>query len=314
MERHIVFDFDCTLTAAHLYHTMHSGSVYLEQLKASISLNWDNRSMRVVTRILQSDAKWGADEGGEFGHIPGLLNEVPHFTNYIFGGPERIQKIRACLEYLRSTGAHLHISTKGIISDVIDMLRNARLIDVFSYIDGMDDTYESKRLYFVGKGFMTDLKTFYARDGDLSGLRNPSMFESKPAFIKHFLNSKSNEVIYLDDDQEYYQEVSSLSRVTTFDIGTKERYHTEGEVNLDSQTLDLLIRSVPQIPNTSRIPASELTTALARALIHRANTSKRTLSSTPPRLESSNPGRSIRTYPGPDRGRLQSEPTNLTPS
>ena len=250
----IVFDFDCTLTAAHLYHTMHSGSDYLKQLKASISPDWDNRSMRVVNFILSSEAKWDSGGDGEFGHINGLLSEVPHFTDYIFGGPERIQTIQACLGYLHSTGAKLHISTKGIISDVIDMLRNARLIDFFSYIDGMDDTYESKRLYHVGKGFMAGRNTFYARDKDLLGLTNPRMFESKPAFIKHFLNSDSNEVIYLDDDQEYYQEVSRLGRVKTVDIGTKEQYHTTGKVNLDSQILARLthfIQQTPKIETTS---------------------------------------------------------------
>ncbi len=129
MTRHIVFDFDCTLTAAHLYHTMHSGSDYLEQLKKGVSPNWDHRSIAVVTRILQSEAKWNKNEDGGFGHIPGLLMEVPHFTNYIFGGPKRIQEIRAFLEYLKSTGAELHISTKGIISEVIDRLQNARLTE-----------------------------------------------------------------------------------------------------------------------------------------------------------------------------------------
>jgi hypothetical protein len=52
----------------------------------------------------------------------------------------------------------------------------------------------------------------------------------------------------------------------------------------------------------------ELVRAVDRALTfnnYRANTS------TPPILESSNPGRSIRTYPRPAGGRLSSEPTNL---
>ena len=249
MALHIVFDFDCTLTETHLYHTMHSGSFYLEHLKNNISPCWDSRSMRVFDFIQQSESKWQSnDDDSQFGHKPGLLNDVPYFTNYIFGGPERIEEIRTCLKYLHSTGAKLHISTKGIVSDVIDMLKNVCFIEFFTYIDGMDDTYETKRLYHVGKGFCGTQKTFYAKDRELIGLKNPYFFEFKHSFINHLVTSKSNnQVIYLDDDDEYYKDEyykGNIGNVLTIDIGTKEQYYKTGNANLSSYNIGVLKNAV----------------------------------------------------------------------
>lgn len=228
---HVVFDFDCTLSSRHLYHTMHSGDIYLEHLQTQQSAAWDTRSTRVLDQISKSEHQYDQGDDGAYGHMPGLLMDAHDFTAYIFGGQNRINQLRECIKTLSTMGAVLHISTKGIVSDVIDVLRNIHLLQYFQFIDGLDDTYESKLLYHVGKGFMQNSKTFYGRAVDLTSLPNVFHFASKPDFIRYLVSEdKANFIVYLDDDSEYYDAMRQDENVLTVDIGKKESiYQTEQE-------------------------------------------------------------------------------------
>jgi hypothetical protein len=237
----IIFDFDCTLTALHLYHTMHSGDMYLRHLEKTISTSheWDTRSMCVVNHI-----QLNTDDTGEYGHIPGLLDSTPCFTNYMFGGTLRVQALQKVLKQLK-TVALLHISTKGIISDVIVMLRNIGVLHYFHYIEGMSDDYMLKMVYYVGKGFMKNNNTFFTQCIGLDDLHH---FADKPSFIGSLI-TPFNHSVYLDDDSEYYDELHLAfpGRISTIDIGVKEGIYTTGKQNFGIQEMTMLLECVQRM-------------------------------------------------------------------
>ena len=248
---HIVFDFDCTLTAYHLYHTMHSGDEYLNRLMKQDISQWDDRSKRVLTRILKSEAAWDRGEDGGYGHVPGLLSSVPSFTTFIFGGMERIDKLKKMLYSLSSLPrVVLHISTKGIISDVVAMFQNLNIIHHFQLIDGFDDLYKSKMCYYIGKGFIQNTRTFYDRASNLQGRSNATQFGSKPDFIKSLLisdkDTTTGHIIYLDDDPEYYSQLTQTfpDNVLCLDIGNKEGIYSTGIPNVTDVVMFQLLQVV----------------------------------------------------------------------
>lgn len=252
----IVFDFDCTLAARHLYHVMHSGGVYITDLLENKNENWklwDAKSKRVVERILLSEEEWGSKDGdgdGEYGHISGLLDDAMAFSYFIFGGEKRVSELKVFLESIPSCGAktRLHISTKGILSDVKDVLCNLGLLSYFTYMEGFDNHYEDKLVYRVGKGWVKNLNTYFARARDIEGKGCVVSFIDKPAFL-FFLaeNNNSGRIVYMDDDDEYYEKLKAYSNVVTISIGVKEQYYKNEVPNLCGSTMTNVLKSISEL-------------------------------------------------------------------
>jgi hypothetical protein len=198
----------------------------------------------VVEYILKSESEWERGGDGEYGHVPGLLSGTPAFTAFVFGGSRRVAKLKRMLRFLSSRTV-LHISTKGIISDVVALLQNLNILQHFTLIDGLDDSYESKMCYLVGKGFIQNDRTFYGRASNLQGRSNVTHFASKPDFIASLI-VRQGTVIYLDDDVEYYSQLTQTfpDTVLCMDIGQKEGIYATGVPNMSGDIMLKLLRVV----------------------------------------------------------------------
>jgi hypothetical protein len=251
---HFVFDFDCTLTARHLYHCLRSGEHYRSDLLEQKIGQWDERSKRIAKRVEDDnfeDPEWEH-------HKSGLLPNTPSFQSYIFGDEERIRELGAFLRELKDSAVSLHISTKGIVSEVVDVLRSVNLIEFFELIEGFDNQYVGKLVYRVGHGFVSSSWTKHVQSAEVL-VKNRIMFESKPAFISavlgmgiHGLNKRerASHVVFLDDDDECYKQLTEPvyeNRVITIPIGSKEQYYSNGVPNLNSDTMQSIVRKINRL-------------------------------------------------------------------
>jgi hypothetical protein len=209
MKAEVVFDFDCTITTRHLFHTIRSGEQYLADLIASKSTEWDDTSKKLTEKILScenqmiianfSDAKY--KELFEQSFAKDLEGAVD-FSKWMMGGDQRLSELTELL----SCSANFHISTKGLVSEVKEFLRTCGLLQFFALIDGYDDQIQERVVYQVKKDQYI-IKTD---------------FHDKRAFILSLMKRNPNSrIVYLDDDNEYYSFLRQ-QHVTCVDIGLKE--------------------------------------------------------------------------------------------
>ena len=209
MKVEVVFDFDCTLTTRHLYHTIRSGDKFLADLIVPKATEWDDISKQLVKKIQDwedqlsianfSDCQYDELFNRSFAeYLKGALD----FSKWLMGGDQRLLKLTGLL----SGFAKFHISTKGLVSEVKELLHNCGLLQFFNFIDGFDDAIEKRVVYQVQKEkYMIN-----------------TAYHDKRAFILALMKSNPTaKIVYLDDDNEYY---SSLREkfVTCVDIGPKE--------------------------------------------------------------------------------------------
>ena len=174
MDIHIVFDFDCTISSRHLFHTIRSGEQYLKDVKKychNENGHVDIYTGRILNWIdkIESDFVHERPNKDTYAYKPSECGfaSAQTFLYYLFGGKERIYDLRNMLNSLKDNGSTLHISTKGIVSEVIECLKGIGLLDKFEYIDGYDNNYENKVVYKVEHGFEKNQNTYFGRCSDL---------------------------------------------------------------------------------------------------------------------------------------------------
>ena len=202
----VVFDFDCTLTEKHLFHTIRSGDPFLKALLQTNMTEWDEISKQLVSAIQESEEQLAVADFADFRYdelfarsFSEQFKGARDFSRWIMGGDARIAK----LSWLLSQDARFYISTKGLVSEVKELLHNCCLLKFFTSIDGFDDQLEERVVYLVQKNQ-------YA-------LRS---FPDKTQFILS-LGTINAKIIYVDDDNEYYPALRHC-HVTCLDIGPKE--------------------------------------------------------------------------------------------
>lgn len=276
--KNFVFDFDCTLTAKHLFHVIRSGDVYLSDLKEEYKhhdgqTTWDRASKSILAQLLVDDAKiesseWtdeDDDRTSSAKYVGKYLSDASSFLLYIFGGEERLKHLRKFLSALHGDGFRLHVSTKGLVSEVVTVLRAVDLINFFYDIEGYDDSYQGKTVYRVGYGYRGvaysfDGKeiagtVFYGRFDDLSHSGNPLFFKSKPDFILSLFGKGTSQhgvpsvdvaesVYYVDDDKEYYSELSRYPEIHCIDIGEKEQFYNTGKPGLGAEKMQAILKQL----------------------------------------------------------------------
>lgn len=251
MNTHIVFDFDCTLSQYHLFHTIRSGEHYSKSLYDYFSRKCgtpDRASGKIIRWITKLEQAWDNNEldADHYRYMPTICNfsAADDFLDFLFGGKERLENLRSMLDELKSKGCTLHISTKGNISEVIACMLGARLLSFFQFVEGYDNINENKILYAVGKGFQVHEKLFFARASELEDKGNVTMFMDKVVFMKHVKNNNPGCVMYyLDDDAEFYEEATKCG-IICIDIGRKEQYYDTNKPNLGYQQMKQLLKTV----------------------------------------------------------------------
>lgn len=202
MKIEVVLDFDCTLTSQHLYHIIRSG--YIRQLHNLETKCWDAESIKLVKTLQTMDAvnRSFSDvlTSRSFAHE---LQYARDFSNWIMGGTARLSEVLKFVSVGMLPTVDFHISTKGLVSEVVQLLRNVNLLTSFRFINGWDDQQESRVVYDVAFDHVTD-----------------SNFNGKEDFIQSFLAPDSH-VYYLDDDNEYYASLRKHG-IRCVDIGPKE--------------------------------------------------------------------------------------------
>lgn len=254
MSVHVVLDFDCTLTARHLFHCLRSGYHYREDLLAQTSLKWDEESKQVVREIQQYPLKFNRN-WGKCRKLAGAKS----FASYIFGGEERLAHLRAFLHDLLRMGTVLHISTKGIVSEVVEVLAAQDLLEHFTFVEGVNDRLDSKVLYRVGRGFRGVCQTYFT-SAEATAKRNLVQFSTKPAFIESLLSGSNisldlqesaARVVYLDDDTEYYRHLSNeglfANRVLCLHVGSREQYYATGSPGLNKETMAAIVHQIARL-------------------------------------------------------------------
>jgi len=117
--RLIVFDFDQTISVFHVFKTLAGwgGGINIEIPAASTELG----QLRLVAE-LDTHPAFEAQGG---------------FALAMLGGQERVDKLQACFEELRSRGVELLVCTKGLVGPCRRCLTNTGLIDYFEMVYGL---------------------------------------------------------------------------------------------------------------------------------------------------------------------------------
>jgi len=124
----LFFDFDCTLSANHLYGTVRRWRMWMPRFDKAFPTG-----LEVFSKCGDpSDSRW----------IEELLSNQ-EFVRYIFGGIERIQMIKCALRKCQSAGAEIFISTFGTCLEVILALRSVGLLKFFSRIQAANGLWEA---------------------------------------------------------------------------------------------------------------------------------------------------------------------------
>ncbi len=106
----IVFDFDHTLSSAHMYHLIGGGHI----------IDW--------TEPLKRDE---------------ILDNREYIIKVIFGGEERLRMIDSFLEKQTSNGRSIAISSDNYLQHIRRALEQADLLKYFTWIHGRDSLYRS---------------------------------------------------------------------------------------------------------------------------------------------------------------------------
>ena len=96
----------------------------------------------VVDSIVFRDDKMGASSP----------TDLAKFLDYLVGGEERLTSLRAFLAKLKDLGCKVHVSSRGVVSEVVAVLSELRMLAMFTSVDGFDDKQESRVTYRVAQG------------------------------------------------------------------------------------------------------------------------------------------------------------------
>jgi len=184
-KRCVVFDFDCTLTKEHWWKTM----------------NWDNYKMRLSVDGWDQESKTllfiDSINYRQRLHESKNLPKAIKLLEYIWGGNERLEKIKGFLKKLKENRVDIFVSTNGQANEVEGVLKASEVgIDIFGYIHGYDDTR-------FGKKVIRTQKEVEPSDS------------SKEWFINYLKEVENYEVIiYIDDDNGEYLSIQQLGVIT----------------------------------------------------------------------------------------------------
>ena len=233
---HVVFDFDCTITCKHVFFSLHrDGSQHRSEMLNSIFARGKSLDYDSVCKIWQFDSS----------KFHASLETATNLLEYFFDDNRKVL-LKTMFDDLREKECILHISTKGKICDVREILAGVQLLDYFQYIDGYNVAYNQKLLYNVqGKCYETSDHTFGSEEDVIES--DGMGFKTKQEFI---MNTQARfapaTVVYVDDDQELYPEMIAKN-IICIDIGSKENFYKDGKCNLDISKVDDILKQIGQI-------------------------------------------------------------------
>jgi hypothetical protein len=221
-QKHVVFDFDCTLSVRHLYMVVNLPNLlskYREDVVENMDrTNIDGQSSKIIKKIYANEVVSSEE-----------LKGATAFSEYIFGGEVRIAKLKGVLDRLYQQNVELHISSKGILSNVLAVLENLQLISFFTSIHANAEAGKGTQVY-------TTKSQLFEETGD-------NFF--KPHFIASLVSNRTKSVVYyVDDDQGFYAEVKAMCRhggddFITFYIGSdREAYYEQKKVGTENLTVE----------------------------------------------------------------------------
>ncbi|ARF10018.1 protein kinase [Indivirus ILV1] len=140
----IVFDFDCTLTSKHLYKSLRENT-NMHDLILKLKPNQNNEKYK---------------------------NDIIEYVNDIFGGIERIAKLKSLFSNLKDANIDLYISSRGVVAEIASALLAVDLYSYFQKIYGITET----------NGGQNKTKLIYG------------------------LYDKYNEIIYIDDNHSEHND------------------------------------------------------------------------------------------------------------
>ncbi|CAK9082107.1 Protein NLRC5 [Durusdinium trenchii] len=195
--RLFLFDFDQTLSVIHVFKSL-AGWPRQDGGIVPIPKPYASSELGQVVRLDQLSREVFQEEGG--------------FLHVAFGGPERIEQVRATLESLTSVGAELVICTKGFVGPVRLALDRLGWLQFFSQIYGhIGDTYGATpfdKQVAEERSCPADLQS-------MLGERWQAQWTSKDALAQNLMRQKglsADQVILVEDDPQEIRKAKAVCR------------------------------------------------------------------------------------------------------
>lgn len=166
MRKILVTDFDCTLTYVHYFHFMNN--------RAGVFFNTDNWDSHFSTNFGRS-----LYENTE----PFNAGNVNHLVTLFFGSRQRLVNLKIFLSIFKNFGYEIHISSRGVCDDIIDLIKKVGLNE---YIDQINSASKKSN--------------------------NNCIISSKVPYITSLLKDRNVEkVVYIDDDDAEHKILQTLN-------------------------------------------------------------------------------------------------------
>jgi hypothetical protein len=192
----VIFDFDCTLTVAHVFATL-AGVPSSSKTTLSVPPPHVRSELGQLLRLaeLEKEEGWGPAA----------------FAVKVFGGDERLSQLRLLLVELHSEGIACMVCSRGMQATLRKLLEQVNLLCYFSMTKGSCGAalgltnYDMRLLNpgFSGEGEVYLDATSY------QGLEDKS--DTITQWMQDF-GLHADEVLYIDDDEEEIQRVVNVCR------------------------------------------------------------------------------------------------------
>eukprot|EP00930_Biecheleria_cincta_P088181 TRINITY_DN77414_c0_g1_i1.p1 TRINITY_DN77414_c0_g1~~TRINITY_DN77414_c0_g1_i1.p1 ORF type:complete len:359 (+),score=63.23 TRINITY_DN77414_c0_g1_i1:99-1175(+) len=189
--RLVIFDFDQTLSAYHVYNTLAGGQ----------DTRWRLPPPHARSEVGQLALIAELDQRPEISRQGG-------FANAAFGGPQRVAQVKALLEHLRQGGVECIICSRGLVGPVRKILDQLGLLRYFSQVfANIGETYG--RTDYDKRQSVTTLGT----NARYLGSSENSGWGSKARLVGHALASRrlsGEQAVFIDDQSSEIQSMHGV--------------------------------------------------------------------------------------------------------
>ena len=206
--KHIVLDFDCTVSVIHFFKAVHMSShPARDMLIASCGTERVDTHTRQFVAVLQAGhTVQGSTRGGHTvwsnSQTTGPLSRCVDLAVHLLGGPERVRRLSRFLERTTSSKAVVHIATHGVAREVRDLLDAAGIWRYFTYLHGRTDTLDVVLRRPDGSS---------SRRKDYGVDPSTTEYDGKFEFMRAL--AVDAPVLYADDSTDYLDEVRQHPRI-----------------------------------------------------------------------------------------------------
>ena len=120
----IVFDFDCTITSHHVFNFLHNNIIPIDIIN-DLGSEMPHEMIYHINKIIMFSKTHSTNSQEQY---------INFIVNVLFGGIQRINKLRTLFKFIKQSNYKLIIASRGQLEDITFFLKYLDLYDYFDII------------------------------------------------------------------------------------------------------------------------------------------------------------------------------------